>query len=309
MKALKITLAIVVLASIAFFIRMSCVTPPSLKKVASATNAGFLEIIQNRIDSINKLPDNIFCKSFYTEINGQIDDYYKDGRLGNNAVENVQMRENYSKDLYTVYTEKFIKQSFYVFRNSKWRKEDLNFIRNEVMTLKAQKLNGEILLQSGTTNFKKFIEIQNILKKYDEIVNFISECKSFSYNQTGLDDHFPISEVVNRLTRSNTYLNNNLENEFVNNCSRLKIELEGIPQASFNAHVSYLDNKFNYWSGKHSIYKTQLAYKNSLYDKLKYDINELDNGVYNVSNFKIEYSRLLNKLDVESNEAYFHFSN
>jgi len=97
-----------------------------------------------------------------------------------------------------------------------------------------------------------------------------------------------------------------LENELVNNCTKLHNGLKEIPQYLFSAQVDYLEHKINNWSGLYSNYNSQSDYSNNLYKPLKAEIEALDNDIYNVSNFDSEYNRLLQKWSDDNTKAYKH---
>lgn len=261
------------------------------------------ELIKQEIDSLGNLPDSKFCQDAYDNVRYLIDNFYKPhppqhpyGRLGKTQLENDQWKENLIKNLYSAYADKFIRQAFYVFRNSEWNIDDLKFIRNEYKTLQRSPL-----LERGSPVDKKFTEIQNIFKKYDEITGFITDCKNFSYLTSGLSNRFPILEVQGKISQSKTYLN---KNEYVNNCTRLHNDLKDIPQVLFWAHIRYLDNKITYWSGLYPNYNSQKDYANNLYKPLKDEIDALDNDIYNASNFDSEYKRLTRKWSDDNARAY-----
>ncbi|MDR1937440.1 MAG: hypothetical protein LBQ73_02935 [Tannerellaceae bacterium] len=290
MKIVKISLAVVVVALIGFFLWkwwIVEITPPQQPPLPKNP---FTERIEEEINSFDKLPDDKFCKEFYSEVGYHIDDYHKQGRLGSNQPENDQWKENLSKNLYSAYVDKFIRQAFYVFRGSEWDINALAFIRSEYQTLRAS-----AWLESGSLVDEEFVEIQTIFAQYDEIAGFISSCKSFSYSGSSLSDRFPLADVVNKMSRAATYRNNGLGNEYVNNCTRLRDELRGVPQTLFRAHVRYLDNKIDQWSGLYSNYNSQPDYANNLYKPLKSEIDALDNNIYKLANFEREYNRLSKK--------------
>lgn len=300
MKALKISLAIIVVATIVFFIIRSLVAPPPPPPIALPKNQ-FTMRIEQEIDSLENLPDSKFCKDFYKEVEYHINDYYKSGRLGKNQLENDQWKENLSKNLYSAYTDKFIRQAFYVFRGSEWRNEDLIFIRSEHQTLRMSNL-----LERGSPVDRKFAEIQSIFNQYDEIVSFISTCNGFSYSAFGLSDRFPISDVKGKISRAAEYQNRRLGNEYVNNCTRLHNGLKEVSQVLFNAHVRYLNNKIIQWSGLYSNYNSQNDYNNNLGRPIQSEIEALNNDIYNVANFDSQYNRLLGIWNADKIAAYEH---
>lgn len=298
MKAVKISLAVIAIAAIAFFVIWS-LTPPEKPEDTVLSKNQFTLRIEQEIDSLGNMPDNKFSQEVYKEIDYRINSYYDEGRLGENSSENDQWKENLTKNLYSAYADKFIKQAFYVFHGSEWNVEDLRFIRSEYQTLRKSGL-----LEKGSPVDKKFTEIQTIFNKYDEVVGFVNNSKGFSYSASGLSNRFPISEVRSKITQTRTYLSNRLENKYVNNCVHLRDELKEIPQSLFKTHVRYLDNKIIYWSEMYPNYASQSDYVNNLYKLLKSEIDALDNNIYNVPNFDSEYNRLSKKWSADNTKAY-----
>ena len=296
MKALKISLVVVVVAVIAFFawppIEESELPPPP------PPGNPFTERIEQEIDSLRKFPDNKFCKDFYKEIGYLINDYHTNMRFGKTTLENDQRKDYFTKDLYSAYTEKFIKQAFYVFRGSEWKIEDLRFIRSEY-----QMLQGSGLLEYGSPVYNDFVNIETIFSKYDEIVNFVNICNRFSYSASSLADRFPISDVKSKILQAKAYQNNNLENVYINNCTRLHEDLKNVPQSLFRAHIKYLDRKITEWSGMYPYYTSHKDYVSHLYNKLKSEIDMFDNNIYNVANFNSEHNKLTGKWSADNRNA------
>jgi hypothetical protein len=303
MKAFKISLSVIVVAAIAFFVIQSIVNTGKTGEISLPENH-FTNRITQEIDSLGKLPENKFCKDFYREVSYHIDDYAKQGRLGANESENKQWKEHLTKNAYSAYVGKFISQAFYVFLNSEWKIDDLNFIRSEYQTLRKSEL-----LEKGSPVDKEFTKIQTVFSKYDEITSFISACKNFAYSSSGLSDRFPIADMQTKISRARQYLSNSLDNAYVKNCTRLHDELKEVLQVLFRAHVKYLDNKIADWSDRYSNYNSQSDYANNLYIPLESEIDALDNDIYNVANFDSEYKRLSDKWKEDSLEAYKYFSN
>jgi hypothetical protein len=307
MKALKISLAVIVLAAIAVGI-CKWIYPPTdgeggLTPPPPSVENQFTKRIEQEIASIGQLPDNKFCKDFYNEITYYINDYHKQNRLGPNRLGNDQMKDELSIKLDSAYIPKFIRQTRYVFDGSEWKIEDLIFIRNECQSLRNSKW-----LETGSPKDKELAEIQTVFSKYDEIVGFISSCKRFSYSGTDLTDRFPVNNVKSNILRAETYRNNRLGNGHLNHCTRLHDGLKEIPQALFRAHVRYLDRKIDYWSGLYPNYNSHSDYTNILYKPLRSEIDALDNNIYPVSNFNSERKRLFDKWSADNIEAYNYFS-
>ncbi|MCL2650068.1 MAG: hypothetical protein FWD60_03450 [Candidatus Azobacteroides sp.] len=269
------------------------------KPIALPTNQ-FTAKIEAEIEQLKAKPDNKFCKDFYNVVAFHISDFYKQNRFGKNQSENDQWKENLEKNLYSAYAEKFIKQVRIIFRGSEWKPEDLNFIQAEKNELKKSKL-----LVAGSPVDKEFTTIQTALNKYNEIVSFISSCKSFGFSGTALSDRFPIENVREKLSKVASLRNNRLENEFVNNCTRLHDGLKEIPQALFKKHVWYLDNKIDYWSNMWCNYNSHKDYSQNLNTPLKNEINDLGNStIYSGVNVDNQYNYLLQKWSRDNQKAY-----
>jgi hypothetical protein len=305
MKALKISLAAIVLAAIAFFVLKGIIITRETIPPPPPENE-FTKRVEKKIDSLSHLSDRKFCKDFYGEIMYDINTYFEDRRLGETPADtsgNRQNKEHFTSNLYSTYAAKFVKQALYVFDGQEWKIDDLNFIRNEYQTLRKSKL-----LVKGSPVDKQFTEIQTILSKYDEIVGFISACKNFSYSNKSLGTYFPIAEIQDKISQKVTYQNKGLGNTYVNNCIRLHEELREIPQALFKAHIRYLDNKIDEFSGFYSECPSQKVYADKVYLPLKSEIDALDSDIYSVANFDREYTRLSNKWKADSQKAYEYFN-
>lgn len=302
MKAFKISLAVIVVVAIAFFVIKSIVNIDKASKISLPENP-FTNRIAQEIDSLGRLPETKFCKDFYHEVNYHIDDYAKQGRLGANESENQQWKEHLTKNAYSTYVGKFISQAFYVFLKSGWTTNDLQFIRNESATLQKS-----ALLEKNSPVDKKLTEIKQILSKYDEIDGFISSCQGFSYSSSGLSDRFPIADTHMRIVKARLYQNNGWGNAYTRNCTRLQEGLREVPLVLFRAYIRYLDRKISEWSDMYPNYISQSDYANNLYKPLKGEIDLLDNDIYRLSNFDSEYNRLLGKLNADSQRAYTYFS-
>jgi len=303
MKIFKIILVVIVVTAIGagiFFWMQSLKGPEKVKAPESA----FTKKVEGEIEQLKVKPDNKFCRDYYNQVAYHINEFYKQDRLGNNQSENDQWKVNLESNLYSAYVEKFIKQAKTVFRNSEWKPDDLRFIQTEMNELKRSNL-----LVAESPVDKEFTTILTALNKYDEVVSFISSSKGYGYSNTDLSARFPIADVQSKISRATLLPSKRLENEFVNNCSRLHDGLKEIPQSLFRVHVRYLDSKISNWSGMFSNYNSQSDYANNLYKPLKAEIDELDNTIYNVSNFDSEYNRLTKKMNDDSSQATRYFLN
>ncbi|MBK8300413.1 MAG: hypothetical protein IPK90_08185 [Chitinophagaceae bacterium] len=168
MKAIKISLAVIVVAALAFFVIRSCVATDKVGEIKSSGNQS-IDKIQQEIKALQQKPENKFCKDYYNEVAYHIDDYHKNNRLGKSTLENDQWKESLSKQLYAAYADKFIKQAYYIFNRSDWAGNDLSFIRKEYRALQSSPM-----LERDNPVDRRFNEIKMIFNKYDEIAGFIS---------------------------------------------------------------------------------------------------------------------------------------
>ncbi len=301
MKSVKIILGVSVLAIIVFFVLKWFVDidkpPPPPLPINQQT-----EFIETEIDSLKKIPDNVFCQNFYLEIQACINDYHNDKTLGDSKSDNDQWKEILSKNLYSAYAPKFAEQAMSVFTHSEWNSANLSFIRSEERTLQSSSY-----LDASSPVASSFKTIREILAKYDEITGFISTCNSFSYSSLGLNDHFP--DVSDKISKSRTYLENDLDNIYVNNCTRLKNELIQIPKNLFDIHISYLSQKINYYGGRYTEYRFQSDYSSNIYTPLRDQVYELNNEMYHIddTDFNDGYYELGEALKKYNSQAYDYY--
>jgi hypothetical protein len=312
MKALKIALVVIVVAAICTGIYYGIQRIGKVNPVVIDGSEKFRKEIEKQIVELKVMPFNKDCKAFYKVVTFNINDFYKPsppqhpfGRFGKTQLENDQRKESFEKELFAAYADKFIKHAKAVFHGSEWNPNDLKFIQAEMNELKKSKL-----LEPGNPRNIEFNSFQNALDKYNEIVSFISSCKDFRYSNTELiaSASFPIADVQSKILRAASLRNNDLENNWVNNCTRLHDGLKEVPQALFDAHVLYLDELIDNWSGMYPNFNSQRDYSNNLYKLVKAKIDALDNDTYNVSNFKSEYIRLLQKWSDDNTKAFKHFN-
>ncbi|MDR2510918.1 MAG: hypothetical protein LBC89_00315, partial [Bacteroidales bacterium] len=102
MKAIKIILAIAVIALIGFFVWKWLVTIVDPPTITPPTNQ-FTARITSEIDSLSKSPSNVFCPRFYTDIQFRITDYHNQKFFGKSESDNDQWKEILQKNLYSAY--------------------------------------------------------------------------------------------------------------------------------------------------------------------------------------------------------------
>ena len=303
MRSVKITLAAIVLGIILFFIlRAIIITTPPPPPVPPPLETQFIERIQKGIESLREVRDNKFSGDFYREISYKINEDYTHNRFGNGVAINEKWKDSLSSQLHSVYAEKFIVQANTVFSGSEWAINDIDFIKSETQMLKV----SPYFVGAGS-NIKYGIDnIQAILQRYDETMTFITFCNNFSYSNNSLSARYPVSEAREIISQAASF-----RNWKPYKSAWIKEAVNDVPQIMYQAHLRYLDNKFNSWKGKYSQFSSQSDYANRLYTPLKSEIDDLLNigGIYNTSSLKSEHQRLLNALNSESNKAYFHFQN
>ncbi|ESU22619.1 hypothetical protein FEDK69T_18750 [Flavobacterium enshiense DK69] len=304
-------MAVVVVGLIALFVYKSSVSTEKRGLLAAPKNQ-FTERIEKEITELSKLPDNKFCKDTYDGVKFIIDDYYKPhppqhpyGRLGKTQLENDQLKENFSKNLYSVYADKFIKQAFYVFGSSEWKIENIAFIRSECLELRKSNF-----LEKGSPVDKSFSKIQQILLKYDEINNFIETSNNFSSLDANLSSKFPFADLKIKISRIDTYKRNKLDNIYVNKCARLHNKLDSTKRNLVDTYLKYLEVKISKWMGFYYQFKfsTFNEYNNMIYDPLKTELDDFANNCnyYHYSYDSNRYNALQLKLKYDRQGAYKH---
>lgn len=305
MKTVKVVIILLVMTSIAYFVVKSVIsTGPPTENTKDTTNNPHIEKIRRDIELLIKKSDQEFCVDIYEAIHYDIEDNHRSNRLGATSHENDQWQDILYKQLYAAYAEKFIKQSFYVFEQSGWSDLDLQIIRSQ-----TDLLQKDTLLQRSTPIDISLNQIRAILSKYDEIKMFIEECRLFNLDKLGLEDTFPIDDVRLKIARSKGYLQNSMDNPYINNCLQLKNELNSVPDIMLEAHSNYLSAKILKWTGAYKGLLSQKNYNNDIWLPIKRQIDELEKGPYNSSILNDNLAMLRQKWDIEAAEAYNHYTN
>jgi hypothetical protein len=315
MKAIKIILAIVVVAIIGFFVTKWLINIDPPKDIDLPPNP-YTERIESQIDSLKKMPESKFCKEYYLNVQATIAEDYRNGSLGLTSYKdgkiqkvkkddnlNNQWNEILCKNLYSVYAPKFVEQAMYVFSRSEWKNDDLIFIRNEVMNLKSSAYLGSTGLVTS------FDEINTILAKYEEINNFINACKGYTDSNYNLESTFP--DVSDMIQKSRGYIANNLDNSYVNNCTSLKEGLTAIPKIIFDKHINYLMKKIKDNGARLNEFENQREYNNLIYTPLKYQVDALNNDIYGIDDnvFSNGYNSVYNLLSDYNRDATNYYKN
>lgn len=313
MKAVKIILAIVVVAIIGFFVTKWSKKNDPPKDINLPKNQ-YTERDSIMIDSLKRIPVDKFCKVYYLKVQATIDEDFRNGSLGLTSYKegniwkekkddnlNNQWNEILSKNLYSAYAPKFVEQAMYVFSRSEWKDADLTFIRSEVKSLQSSAYLGSTGLVTS------FDEINTILAKYDEINNFINSCNNFAYYNYDLEKTYP--DVNDKIQKSKEYIFNHLDNSYVNNCTRLNEGLHTIPKILFDKHILYLTNIINHNKDRYSEFDFQRDYSNTIYIPLRNQVDALNNDIYNLQYYIFDngYKSVYNLLSEKNREATDYF--
>jgi len=288
MNKLKVVLVlsvIFILVGLSFYWVANISDPTSIK---SAAPPPLVPNIENEIQQLANLSNDRFCKSEYEKIQFHIQEYHNLGKLGKTATENNEWKNNLEVLLFAAYTDKFIKQADFIFIGSKWDISDLKFIQSETVRLSTSAFYVE-----DSQRALELTKIQFVLNKYNEISGFIAQCRNFKFTTNDLGVTFPITEVIRMINQAKALRQTQLQNPKVNNCVRLHQELKDIHRIFFLAHINYLKNKIDHWSGKYITYESQRKYNEDLYKPIMAELEAINNNIYGVSNFDSEHEALV----------------
>jgi hypothetical protein len=313
MKLVKISLVFAFVGCISWFVLKSTETVvPPINTVEDVKDyVSYRDKIQEEINKFKPLPDTVFYKDVYLNIKDKIDSYYNPhppqypyGRFGKTQNDNDLFYDIFSKNLFTIYSDKFIKQSFFVFSKPVWSIQDVVFIREEIKELQ----NSQLLVGSVKDTL---ISLQQILGKYYEINNFLANRTSLLLpeDRNSLNSEFPFNDLSSIISNIDSYSSNNLGNSYVNNNRQLHSKLSRKKKKLINIYLKYLETKLNNWEGNFKEFPNFNTYTDIAYKPLKKQIVDFKNNCkknnYNYDTNR--YKALLPKLEAESSIAYFYF--
>ena len=278
MKYFKIILAIIAVLGLGFAVWYFSTRTTKIQVAQESTNQ-FVRRVKYEIRGLASKPNDRFCRGVYMLIQYHIDDYASICRLGDNlsdSLGNSAQRRFLSKELFSAYAEKFADQANYVFTRNVWSLDDRIFINTEVDRLRRIG-RSEDFLESGSPIDSSFTAIKAILRRYNDELSYISKANSFTFGNTDLTAHFPLTDVSNLISESRVHLDGL---GIVKNSDAVREGLQKIPQNLCNTHERYLRRKLSEWSGMYR-YSTSLAdYQRNLYNILKDDIQALGSSIY-----------------------------
>jgi hypothetical protein len=313
MKFVKITLVLAFVGLIFWFVTKSLlsvgVIDPPLHKPGSEY-LSYREDIEKEISTLKAIPDTVFYEDIYRNIKYKIDEFYTPhppqypyGRFGKTQADNDLFHNIFSKNLFAIYIDKFIKNSFIVFSKPVWDTNDIVFIREEI-----QELMNSPMLSEGTIR-DSLISLQQILGKYYEINNFLSQARISLPEievRNSLKYTFPFNDLKNKIDRIDSYKSNRLGNSYVNNNIELHSKLSRKKKSLIRDYRRYIQTKLNSWKGTYVNYPNFNIYRDMAHKKLEKEIKDFKrNCEQNEYNYNIEeYTTLLTLLEEELNLAY-----
>ena len=169
MKFVKIILVLAFVGLIFWFVTKSkplVVTEQDSPTVVSSVTEyeSYRDDIKKEISTLEALPDTVFYEDIYRNIKYKIDEFYTPhppqypyGRFGKTQDDNDLFYDIFSKNLFSIYSDKFIKKSFSVFSKPVWDTNDIQFIREQTKVF----LDSSML--SGGTIREKLISLQHMI--------------------------------------------------------------------------------------------------------------------------------------------------
>lgn len=267
MKAVKFLLVILVVAGLGY-LAVSFLGPEP-KPVDNIDGIiienKYVADIEAMIEKLINKPASEFCVDYYEEIANKID-YCCERKHFDKKDEkhNASIAERERQRLFTAYISLFVKQSYYVFNGSEWNVNKIKAIKKMTADMKKSKF-----MERGADADLRLDSINYILKKYDAATSFYYRCSNFSYNYYVLDSLYPVNSVQYMLNKANDYETNGFGNDYVNNCKRLKQQIDEIPQILFKKHYKYYNNKIDSLCTKFADYDDLRHYKDNLFDPMK----------------------------------------
>lgn len=259
-----------------------------------------IQKINTDIGELSNMSPNQFSKSSYKDILYRIEEAHEQRLLGTSVSDNLRWKKILMKNLFSRYVTQFLKESMYVFENNTWKVDKVKFINKEHKVLKASEY-----MDANSDIATKLNKISAILTKYYEINKFLIDCNAFKHEIYSIDEQYP--DVSDKLNKAKRYLNNKLDNRYVNNCTRIKDKLKKIPDVMYQKHIKYLDNKLLFRLGESwKNYPNQREYAEKLYKPLEEQLLLLEDDVYGVS-YDDDLEALLKKLSNNANDAHTYY--
>lgn len=291
MKGLKISLVLLCIGILGWVSYSFLAKAPEPPIIPPAPNTFIMEI-KSKIESLGKSPNTRLSNKDYATLKNDIYGYANANKFDKN------WQENLLKDLDYAYAPVFEKQANYVFDGREWELNKLVVIRSEVnMLYKSQYITQKTKLDS----------IKSVLTQYDKIVSFLLEANSYANTNnvvTSFAQGFDINTSTNYIDSATKYLNLNV---IINNCDRLQLQLNSIPNKMYHKHLDYLSKKVAFSIGKYKSMSSYTDYYNNIYKNVFAEFQVFEDYYLNIYdlNLKLEkdLSSLKEKMKRDNKEA------
>lgn len=309
MKAIKISLTILVVGLIGYFVYQSIENkggPSDRGDVALPENV-YTQRINREIDSLKTFSDTIFAKHYYSDVLNRIDLFHKSEKLNkDNAEFNDKHKEQLSKSLLSAYIKQFNKYAIYQFNQDGWSSAELSLNRNEINAIKRSPILSEG--NEVETELKTPIEV---IEKYDEINSFISTTYSVSGNINDINNGISLNDVKSKVHKARQYLSNDLDNKYVNKNTDLKHRLNQVPNNILSAQLSFFNKKVDKHGPTYKDFPNSKAFTDKVYkpiSKQLYDTRNFskDNLGLSKKNVVDKFEVIIQNLKDYNKDAYNH---
>lgn len=306
MKTIKISIFIIAIAAIGFFIYQSypcCDLPESLRfnqecydceepeKADDSENAYFNKL-RNEIKLLETDSKTGFQKNAYLVLQNLIDSDREADRIDN------QEEQVLKEELLRTYAQGFNDYSFGIFNGNEWNPQDLNHIKNESDAL----LNNPMIKSGSLRNDVE--DVAAVMESYHKAYALIARANSF-YPSISLNHSFNDNDKASTIKGIAAGFSHD---KYLKNCDRLVNGLNEIPVILYGKHFNYLQRKIDVIAPTYKDYGSQPLYSRCIYEPLKSEINDF----YTSNGFSDTYDKykiLESQLSHFNTEAFIYFKN
>lgn len=294
MKAIKISLTILVVGLIGFFVYQSMDNKGDASAIADSAlpENVYTKKIKNEIDSLKTFLDTIFAKHYYSDVLDRIDLFHKSEKLNkDNAEFNDKHKEQLSKSLLSAYIKQFNKYAIYQFNQAGWSSTELSLIRDEIDEIKRSPILSEG--NEVETALKTPIEV---IEKYDEINSFISTTYSVSGNINDINNGISLDDVKSKVNKARQYLKDDLDNKYVNKNTELKHRLNQVPNNILSAQLSFFNKKVDKHGPTYKDFPNSKTFTDKVYKPIS--IQLYDTRDFSKDNLKLSKKNVVDKFEI-----------
>lgn len=307
MKSIKIVIAVIAVLALAAGIYFSVANVGKMEKVEHPENA-FTQKLDLEINSL-QAKSSVSLKD-YSTIKYHIDDYHSQNRLGvdsEDTLGNDNNRASYSRLLYSVYVEKFVKQSLATFNKPSWPSGTVSAIYSGNETMLKDGTNGNYLDKNGRV-YGELKKIRSVTSDYIKINKFINTYA----NGLSASGTFPVNDVSNVVSTAQNHLASKLGGTYgVNDVSELSAGLNKIPSAIFQSHCRFIAGQIESAKSRLSsdTFSSYNEYKTKVYDRLSDELSKLSSANYGNAYNPSSYSKYKSQIEGLLSDAYDYFYN